>query len=311
MTPTLIGTYAPGSPEWHEARRTRVGGSEIAVILGLSPYESPFSLWHRKRGEIEPVETNPRMEVGNYVEDAIAQWFADQHPEYEVERAGTYVHPDRPWQLANPDRLLWNRQCEPRNPVGILECKFSQYGDGFGKTGTDQIPVHYTCQTRHYSDVFDGLPVFVAGLIGGQFGEWRVEWDEADALLMRQAGKDFLDSIANNQRPDIDSSYATLQTVRELHPAIVDGSVEVDAETRDAYVTALSAYKEAKAAKDHATSLVLDQLGEYRNATHDGNRFAYRSARPNADGSPGTPFLATDWRSLSRQEQAQRTEIPA
>jgi hypothetical protein len=148
-------------------------------------------------------------------------------------------------------------------------------------------------------------------LVGGQFGEWYVEWNEADAHLMRQAGKDFLDAIANDERPDIDDSYATLQTVRELHPDIVDGNVEVDAETRDAYVTALAAYKEAKAAKDRATSLVLDQLGSVRNAVHDGQRFAYRSARANADGTPGQPFLATDWRSLSRQQRAERTEIPA
>jgi putative phage-type endonuclease len=310
VTPTLLGFYAPGSDEWLEARRTRVGGSEIAAILGLSPYESAFSLWHRKRGEVAPVELNPRMEVGNYVEDAIAKWFADQHPEFTVVRTGTWVHPDRPWQLANPDRIL--EDASTGRWVGILECKFSQYGDGFGRQHTDEIPVHYMCQTRHYSDVFDGLPVFVAGLVGGQFGEWYVEWNEADAHLMRQAGKDFLDAIANDERPDIDDSYATLQTVRELHPDIVDGNVEVDAETRDAYVTALAAYKEAKAAKDRATSLVLDQLGSVRNAVHDGQRFAYRSARANADGTPGQPFLATDWRSLSRQEQAQRRqEIPA
>ena len=29
MKPRLLGTYVPGSPEWHAARRWRIGGSEI------------------------------------------------------------------------------------------------------------------------------------------------------------------------------------------------------------------------------------------------------------------------------------------
>ena len=35
MTATLIGHFEPGSPEWHAARATGLGGSEVAPVLGL------------------------------------------------------------------------------------------------------------------------------------------------------------------------------------------------------------------------------------------------------------------------------------
>ena len=55
-TPTgvLIGTFSPGSEEWLAARADGLGGSEVAAVLGLSPFESRFSLWHRKAGRVGP-----------------------------------------------------------------------------------------------------------------------------------------------------------------------------------------------------------------------------------------------------------------
>lgn len=46
-TPTgrYIGRWDSGSPGWRTARANRVGGSRIAALLGLSPWESPYSAW--------------------------------------------------------------------------------------------------------------------------------------------------------------------------------------------------------------------------------------------------------------------------
>jgi predicted phage-related endonuclease len=43
MTPILLPKHELHSEAWHEARRSRLGGSEIAAVLGLSPWQSPFS----------------------------------------------------------------------------------------------------------------------------------------------------------------------------------------------------------------------------------------------------------------------------
>jgi len=46
MTATLIPELEPGSAGWYQF----MTASKVAAAMGLSPYESPFSLWHRMAG---------------------------------------------------------------------------------------------------------------------------------------------------------------------------------------------------------------------------------------------------------------------
>ena len=50
MSADLVTTAAAGTPEWHASRTRALGGSEIAAVVGLSPWQSAFGLWHLKRG---------------------------------------------------------------------------------------------------------------------------------------------------------------------------------------------------------------------------------------------------------------------
>ena len=57
MTPTIV-RYDMGSltdEQFHEIRRSGIGGSDIAAALGLSKWKTPWALYHSKRGEIAPV----------------------------------------------------------------------------------------------------------------------------------------------------------------------------------------------------------------------------------------------------------------
>src|SRR5205823_13949319 len=73
--PVFVGDFEPGSPEWHAARARGLGGSEIAAVLGLSPWESKFSLWHRKMGLASPVVETDEMYWGKLHEPTIlAEW---------------------------------------------------------------------------------------------------------------------------------------------------------------------------------------------------------------------------------------------
>ena len=103
MTPVAVGRFIPGSPEWTEARRTRLGGSEIAAVLGLSPWTSPFTLWHVKAGSVEPEPGNRWTEWGHRLEPVVAAKFLDEHPEMTPEHLAqgvTYEHDDRRRQPA-------------------------------------------------------------------------------------------------------------------------------------------------------------------------------------------------------------------
>jgi len=51
-----------------EFRQNHIGGSDIGIILGFSPFKSPYVLWLEKLGYIEPPETNEAMKRGKELE---------------------------------------------------------------------------------------------------------------------------------------------------------------------------------------------------------------------------------------------------
>lgn len=277
MTATLIGHFEPGSEAWHAARAHGLGGSEIAPVLGLSPWESRFSLWHRKAGAVGPVEESPEMEWGKRLEPVILQKYRDQHPELDFRmRNGTFVNDDRPYQIANPDLLAVEK---------VVEAKFSMFGDGWGEPGTDEIPVYYRTQVLWYLDVL-GIPTAdVCVLIGGcDYREYTLTYDETEALELRAAAEEFLHSIQVGERPSIDAHSATYDVIREMHPEIIPEGVELDEHLATLYIGAKTAEKAAKEAATFATSLVADAMGMAQRATWDGRTIASRQAR--GDGTP-------------------------
>lgn len=291
VTPTgiYVGTYKAGSPEWWAARRGGLGGSEIAAVLGLSKWESRFSLWHRKAGEAGQQESNPEMEAGVRLEPAIVGKFADEHPEYVVQPDNhTYRHVDRPWQMASPDALLYPSEylggehvAAPVEPVALLEAKFALYADEWGDQGADEIPPYYLAQVRWYLDTL-GLDIaYLQVFIGSsaEFREYVIKPDADDQAFVRGQAEEFLATLARNERPSIDAHNATYQVIREMHPLIEDRAVEITPELRDAYQLACAEYATAKKNKQWAVSQVLNAMGNARRAICQGERIAIRVAQ--------------------------------
>ena len=149
MRAVLLGQHEPNTPEWDELRTRGIGGSEIAAVVGLSPWQSRFSLWHLKRGNIGKQNVNAGMHWGTLLEPVICDHFASQHADrYWCWEAGTYVHHERSWQLANVDRLLMPTADvgADTDPLGILEVKTASAFDAheWGR-GPEHIPPHYRC----------------------------------------------------------------------------------------------------------------------------------------------------------------------
>lgn len=278
-----LPTFVPGSAEWADQRRLSVGGSEIAPLLGLGKWESRFSLWHRKQGLLEPQGDNPEMEWGRLLEPVIIAKYAAAHPEITVTRGQTYTRSDRPWQIASPD-------AEQEWPDGLsrpIEVKTARDDLGWGEPGTDEIPVYYRAQVIWYLDVLGQDWCDVAVLIAGSdYREYRVQYDAAEAALMRAEAEAFIETLNTGERPRIDEHSATYQAVKELHPDIEPIDVELPADLAKSYCTARQAAKAAKAEEQRQTSLVADVLGNGRRATFLGDTIATRQARGN-----GTPYL--------------------
>jgi putative phage-type endonuclease len=285
LTGRRIPPLVPGSPEWQRV----MSASKVAAVLGLSPYQSRYSLWHTMRGNIAPEGDSAVKRRGHYLEPAIAEWWQDQHPNLVLVPGGCYAHPDHEWYTASPDRIVWHLLA-PGNSLAqaaLLEVKSASDDREWGEPGTDQIPIGYRAQVMAQMDVTGARVCHVAVLTGRlEFREYVVEYDEDEATFVREACLSFMDSLAANELPDIDSHSSTYEAVRRLHPDIQDVDVDVDPLLVNRWQAACAAKKDADAEWRQMSSLLLDAIGDGRRAVIDGELVATRSKR-----GEGAPYL--------------------
>lgn len=290
----------PGTEGWRKV----MSASKIAAVVGLSPYESRYSLWHLMNGDIPAQPNTAILERGHYLEPAVAAWFADQartddrlRP-YSVRTTGTFTHPDRHEHVASPDRVLYATP-KARTPLGLLEIKSALNEWEWGETGTDQIPIGYRCQVQWQLYVMGLDFCYVAAITSHlEFRWYRIDRDPEDIALLVQAADDFLDSIDAQVEPDIDSSEHTYAAIRELNPEIDGSTVQLDPDAAIAFVEALRAEKDARAAKQAAVNAIAHQMGTAKHAEYAGMTYAHRQAKQG-----GKPYVVAA-RGLTHQEKA-------
>ncbi len=285
----LLPPGAHRTPEWYDQRRLTVSASEVAAILGLSPYTSAFDLWWEKQSGVDSQPDNRDTRRGRRYERLILEDFTEEHPEFVVASVGLCVNNERPWQTCSPDGLVYEavgmKEVDGERlpvvegePVAVVEAKSAARRDEWGEPGTDDIPVYYRTQVLWQMDVLGLSVAYVPVIFGFDYREYVVTYHEADVLLLRKAAREFLDSLADGTPPDIDAHTATARRLKVLHPTLDDTEVTVPDDLADAYATACAAEKQAQADKRLAENLLRDALGNGRYALRgDGRKVCTRS----------------------------------
>jgi putative phage-type endonuclease len=146
--------------EFLQRRKSGIGGSDVAAVLGVSKWKTAFELYQDKTSDIVDVEESDILHFGNILEQVVANEFSRRNNVKVQKRNSLYRHQDFPELIANIDRYV----------VGgaILECKTcSAWAQGkFGKAG-DEIPDEYQLQIQHYMYVTGIREAYLAVLIGG------------------------------------------------------------------------------------------------------------------------------------------------
>lgn len=281
LTARHVTGLEPGTAGWLK----KMSASKVSAVLGLSPYESPFSLYHRMRGEVDQQPTNENMERGLYLEPGILAWFRDQHPTWTYPITnGTWQHLERDWQIASPDALAVPEEGTPL--VGV-EIKTASDDSEWGDPLTDEIPVGYRAQVMWQMDVVGTRVTHIAVLSAYlELREYVVAYDATEADYIRERCADFLRDVTEGNRPPIDGHTETYLAVKSLHPLISPDDVELDAETARLYCEAKALAKQAKRSEQLATSVVADLLGNARRARFGNQTIAYRQAK-----GEGLPYL--------------------
>jgi len=279
-------SYDQDSPEWHELRATGIGGSEVAAVVGCSPWTSAFTLWAQKTKRIEREQlTSEAAEWGTRLEEVIRQKFAESHPELTVYNdKSSWANVDRPWQLSNVDGFYEDAV----GNKGIIEIKTAAYEDDWKDgQGNWVVPEYYKTQVQWYLQTFGFDHAWVVVLFAGRkYVEIECPaspfQQETNLIEVERFRKYWLE----DRQPDWDGSTSTLETVRKMNPDI---SPDAEVELGDLgleYLNEVEQLEIATAKMNLIKSRVLDAMGRAKRGTIGG---AWRLTRQARNG--GTPYL--------------------
>ncbi len=230
----VADTKAMTREEWLAFRKTGVGGSDAATIVGMNPWGSRYSLWAYKKGLLPEREDNEAMRVGRDLEEYVAQRFAEATGK-KVRRINAILRNEKyPFALANIDRDIVGEDAG-------LECKTtSDYT--IRKYGEDDFPEKYYCQCVHYMAVTGAKKWYLAvlQLTSREVRIFELQRDEAEIEALMAAENLFWQQVINNEQPAPDGSQASSDAVKEIYP---EGSGEIRLMGMDAVISRIAALK--------------------------------------------------------------------
>lgn len=285
----LVGTFKQDSPEWHEARASVIGGSDIASVLGLSDWKSGYTLWHEKAGLIDQAprteDEQRKLDYGHHMEPFIANLFAKAHPELMVHETGTWRNLDRPWQGCNPDRLLTLGDRPVEDAHALLQIKTANWAADY----EEGVPPGYLAQVRWEMDTFGFATGYLAVYfnVGGGYREWEIKADPFDQEAVRDRARVFANSLTDGEPPEIDGLDSTYQTLRRLNPSIDRGKeVEIALDVAVGYLYSAKTVKEVSKEETKWKGHLLAHMGTAQYALYNGKKIASRVAVKD-----GVPYL--------------------
>lgn len=272
MTETINQPLVPGTAAWSR----KVTASKVAAILGLSPYDSPLSCWHKMKGNVPLEAETEDHRRGHYAEPSIIAWFVDQHPELHRDSLTLqpqYEDPALPWAAATPDAAMSAGETDV-----LIEAKSARDMDEWGEPGTDEIPAYYYVQAQ-FQMRLSGIRRTYVPVWGPWFemAEYVVDYDEGIAAGIIARCAEFAASLEADTPPPLDDTVATLQVLKALHPHIAKGDVvQLEQQVAVEFIDASNAYREADARRRAAQSAVLDAMGDAQYANAGDARVARR-----------------------------------
>lgn len=208
-----------------EARKAGIGGSDVASIVGISPWKTKHQLYLEKRGEIEEEQlTSEVIHFGNVLEDVVADEYARRNDVKVQRRNDMFKHEKYPWMMANIDRKVVGQKKG-------LECKTAdKFTRGkWGEDGSDDVPDHYRTQSEHYM-IVTGLPEWdLAVLIGGnEYRQYHLQQDKELSEMLIEQEAQFWDAVEKGIPPMMDYDHpGTLDLLKRVYPGTNGETVQI------------------------------------------------------------------------------------
>ena len=263
--------------EWLAWRRAGIGASDVAGILGLSPWASPYSVWAEKVGLVADDDPSEAMELGLALEGTIARLFHQRTGLYVASEQERVQHPDFPWARATLDgRVYETPNWQRGGELGNLESKTTSEAPAKWENG---IPIYYAAQVQWQMWCSGVERTWVAALhasFGLKFRVYEVVADPADqAFIADRVIRFWHDHVQAGVPPETDATTATTEALRSLP---VDPGAEIDLTEHAQLFDALRAAKaDAKRAGERVIAFentIKARMGECTEATANGRTVA-------------------------------------
>lgn len=262
--------------EWLKVRKLGLGGSDMAAVLGLSPWCSPIDVWIDKTSDtVEEKESEP-MYWGNVLEEVVAQEFAKRSG-YKVRNNNFTLQSDEyPYLLANIDREI----------VGLdagLECKTANAFKANEWDG-DNVPDAYYIQCQHYMAVTGKSSWWIAALIGGNtFVYKEIKRNEEVIKAIIDTGAAFWELVKNKTMPAPDDTKQCENALKKLYQKSNGQSVELPANYGNMiidYLEIKNQLSELETKKRGIENVMKDFLKDNEKATYGEHFVSWKSTKP-------------------------------
>lgn len=205
--------------DWLKQRSKGIGGSDVAVLFGVSPWKSAFALYQEKVGAIPQDDRDtPALYWGRKLEPAVREAYSELLGREITPGVVMAQHPEAPWMLANTDGGI--APTTEHDGAGVYEGKTTtmfneaQWADG--------VPLYYQVQVQHYMAVLGLKWASVAVLMMGSRDPFM--WvdvprdDDFIGAMMDVEEKFWNDHVVKRVPPPVDGSKSTTAALKKLHP---------------------------------------------------------------------------------------------
>ena len=266
---------------WLEQRHNGIGGSDVAAIMGLSPWRTPAEVWLEKTGRMEPQDLSDRPHVrrGVDLEQFVGERFKQNHPGFTVRRVNAICQSlERPWAQASLDYEVAERKCGDSPKWGVLEIKTAR------SDWKDGVPAYYLTQVMHYLSVTNRDFAWVAVQFDSdglwEYREYRIARDEEDIVAVDSAVDTFWHGFVEaDVMPVLVGTSGEAQGLAQMFSkpdveAITDHEADTIQLIAD-YQDAAAREKQAKADKQKASTLLMAKVGEAKALYTDTSRVTW------------------------------------
>lgn len=181
-----------GSVEWKEMRRSKIGASDAAAILGICPYRSPYMLWEEKVLGKEQ-EQNSGMARGTAMESRARECF-EKVTGIPV-LAKVVFHPEFEWMMASLDGVNFEG-----NTIVELKCPNKEV-HALAEKGI--LPPHYMAQVQHQLAVTGAAKGFYFSYNGDRGALVEVFPDEKFITKMIKEEEKFFKLMTDKEPPEL------------------------------------------------------------------------------------------------------------